>query len=87
MGGPRDRAGRQRTLSLCVVSRIAALLRSHALLVFVLALVGGVAITDLFLVKLGVTMAFIPVMISYTRKNRPRSFDPAAIPADALPGG
>jgi hypothetical protein len=58
-----------------------------ALLVFVLALVGGVAITDLFLVKLGVVGAFIPLMIAYTRKNRPERFDPAAIPAKVLPGG
>jgi hypothetical protein len=58
-----------------------------ALLVFVLALVGGVAITDLFLAKLAVVVAFVPVMIAYTRKNRPRSFEPGAIPADVLPGG
>jgi hypothetical protein len=58
-----------------------------ALLVFVLALVGGVAITDLFLVKLGVIVAFIPVMIAYTRKNRPGSFDPKVLPEKVLPGG
>jgi hypothetical protein len=63
------------------------LLALAALLVFVLALVGGVAITDLFLVKLAVIVAFIPVMISYTRKNRPGSFDPKAIPEKVLPGG
>ena len=63
------------------------LLSLVALLVFVLALVGDVAITDLFLIKLGAVVAFIPVMIMYTRKNWPRSFDPAAIPAEALPGG
>ena len=63
------------------------LLSMVVLLVFVLALVGGVAITDLFLIKLGVVVAFIPVMMMYTRKNWPRSFDPAAIPAEALPGG
>ncbi len=63
----------------------AFLLAMVALLVFVLALVGGIAITDLFLLKLGVTAAFIPVMIAYTRKNRPGSFDPRAIPAQVLP--
>jgi hypothetical protein len=57
------------------------------LLVFVVGLVGGVAISDLFLIKLGVVVALIPVMIAYTRKNRPRQFDPAAIPAEVLPGG
>jgi hypothetical protein len=63
------------------------LLALIALLVFVVALVGGVAITDLFLVKLGVIMAFIPVMIAYTRKNRPGFFHPHAIPDKVLPGG
>ena len=63
------------------------LLALAALLVFVLALVGGVAITDLFLVKLGVIVAFVPVMIAYTRKNRPGSFDPKVLPEKVLPGG
>jgi hypothetical protein len=63
------------------------LLALAALLVFVLALVGGVAITDLFLVKLGVIVALIPVMIAYTRKNRPGSFDPKVLPEKVLPGG
>jgi hypothetical protein len=67
-------------------SEHAFLLAMVALLVFVLALVGGVAITDLFLLKLGVTVAFVPVLIAYTRKNRPSSFDPQAIPAQVLPG-
>jgi hypothetical protein len=57
------------------------------LLVVVLGLVGGVALSNLVLVKLGIIATFIPVMIMYTRKNRPRRFDPAAIPAEALPGG
>ena len=57
------------------------------LLVLVLGLVGGVALSNLVLVKLGIIATFIPVMIMYTRKNWPRRFDPAAIPAEALPGG
>jgi hypothetical protein len=65
----------------------AVLLALFALLVFVLALVGGSAFSDLVLVKLGVIAGFIPVMIAYTRKNRPGRFDPAAIPAQVLPGG
>jgi hypothetical protein len=56
------------------------------LLVMVLGLVGGVAFSDLVLVKLGIIVGFIPLMIMYTRKNWPRRFDPAVIPADALPG-
>jgi hypothetical protein len=65
----------------------AFLLAMFALLVFVLALVGGAAFRDLVLVKLGIIVGFVPVMIMYTRKNWPRRFDPAAIPAEALPGG
>jgi hypothetical protein len=63
------------------------LLAMVALLVSVLALVGGAGLSDLVLVKLGIILGFIPLMIMYTRKNWPRRFDPAAIPADALPGG
>ena len=40
------------------------LLAMVALLVFVLALVGGIAITDLFLLELGVTAGSIQVMIA-----------------------
>ena len=58
-----------------------------SVLVLVLGLVGGVALSNLVLVKLGIIASFIPVMIMYTRKNWPRRFDPAAIPAEALPGG
>jgi hypothetical protein len=31
------------------------------------------------------TVAFIPVLIAYTRKNVPGSFDPRAIPPQLLP--
>ena len=61
------------------------------ILVLVLALVGvitfltGFNFSDLALVKLAVIVAFIPVMILYVRKNKPRRFDPAAVPEDALP--
>ena len=57
------------------------------LIVLVVFLVGGVAFSDLFLVKLGIVLGFIPLMIMYTRKNWPRRFDPAAIPKEAMPGG
>ena len=58
-----------------------------ALLVFVLGLVGGAGLSDLVRVELAIVVGFIPLMIMYTRKNWPRRFDPAAIPAQALPGG
>ncbi len=56
-----------------------------ALLVFVIGMVGGLSLSHLVLVKLGILVTYIPLMILYTRKNWPRSFDPAAIPSDLLP--
>ena len=56
-----------------------------ALLVFVLGTIGGASLSDLVLVKLGILIAYIPLMILYTRKNWPRSFDPAVIPPGILP--
>jgi hypothetical protein len=61
------------------------LLAMVALLVFVLALVGGSGLSDLVLVKLGIVAAMIPLALRYARKNRPRPFQPAAIPQDVLP--
>jgi hypothetical protein len=61
------------------------LLAVTALLVFVLFLVGGQGISELAWLKLAIVISFIPVLIAYTRKNWPRRFEPAAIPADALP--
>ncbi len=45
----------------------------------------GFRISELAMAKLAVIAAFVPVMILYVRKNRPRPFGPAAIPEDALP--
>ena len=50
------------------------------LLVFVLGATYGLSLGALVLVKLGLLVAYIPLMIVYTRKNWPRAFDPAAIP-------
>jgi hypothetical protein len=61
------------------------LLAMVVLLVLVLGVVGGLALSTLVLVKLAVIAAFVPVMISYTRKNWPRRFDPRAIPPELLP--
>lgn len=35
--------------------------------------------------KLAIVLFFIPVLISYTRRARPRTYDPLAIPKDVLP--
>jgi hypothetical protein len=56
-----------------------------ALLVFVIALVGGSGLSELVLLKLAIVAALVPLALRYARKNRPRGFQPAAIPADALP--
>ena len=55
------------------------------LLVFVIGAVGGASLSTLVLVKLGILVTYIPLMILYTRKNWPRSFDPTAIPPDLIP--
>ncbi|MGH6770910.1 MAG: hypothetical protein ACRECO_18030 [Xanthobacteraceae bacterium] len=62
------------------------LLAMIVLLVFVIGLVGGVGLSGLVMVKLGILLFYVPVMILYTRKNWPRRFDPHAIPDDVLPG-
>jgi hypothetical protein len=61
------------------------LLAMVLLLAFVLGLVGGVSLSALVVIKLGIIAVFVPIMISYARKNRPRGFNPAVIPEDVLP--
>jgi hypothetical protein len=53
--------------------------------VWLLALVGGSAISDVTWTKLFVVIAMIPLALAYARKNRPRRFLPEAIPDDVLP--
>lgn len=57
------------------------------LLVFVLGAVGGFSLSHLVMVKLGILVTYIPLMILYTRKNWPRSFDPRVVPDELLPDG
>jgi hypothetical protein len=49
--------------------------------------VGGLSLSELVLIKLGILATYIPLMILYTRKNWPRRFDPTAIPNELLPDG
>jgi hypothetical protein len=67
------------------VAEHAFLLAMVALLIFVIALVGGVGLSELVMVKLGILLFYVPVMILYTRKNWPRGFDPHNVPKDVLP--
>lgn len=55
------------------------------LLVLVIGMVGGASLSTLVMVKLSILITYIPLMILYTRKNWPRSFDPSAIPDELLP--
>jgi len=43
-----------------------------AILVWVLALVGGSDLSDATWLKLGIVIAFVPLALRYARKNRPR---------------
>jgi hypothetical protein len=53
--------------------------------VWVLALVGGSGLNEITWVKLALVAGFIPLALRYARKNRPRRFEPGAIPPDVLP--
>jgi hypothetical protein len=78
----RFRAGKR---PLVYWAELIFLLLMAALLVFVLALVGGSGLSDLVLVKLAIVLALLPLLWRYARKNRPRRFQPAEIPPDVLP--
>ena len=55
------------------------------LLGVVLWLTAAVSLHGLVVVKLIIIAAMLPTAYLYVRKNRPRRFDPAAIPDDLLP--
>ena len=61
------------------------LLAMSTLAVFVVAAVGGSAISELVWLKIAIVAGMIPLALIYARKNRPRHFDPTTIPADVLP--
>jgi hypothetical protein len=78
----RFRAGRS---ALLYVAEHAFLLAALLALALVIALVGGFSPSGIVATKLAVIAFYIPVAIRYARRNWPRSFSPAAIPADVLP--
>ena len=53
--------------------------------IWVIAMVGGSALSEVTWGKLCVVLGLIPLAFNYARKNRPRRFEPGAIPADVLP--
>jgi hypothetical protein len=56
-----------------------------ALLIFVLIAIGTSSLSDSSWSKLWMILGSIPLLIAYTRKNRPRPFKPDAIPQDVMP--
>jgi hypothetical protein len=78
----RFRAGRR---PLVYVVEHAFLLTALLALALVIALVGGFSPSGIVATKLMVIAFYIPVAISFARRNWPRSFSPAAIPEVVLP--
>jgi hypothetical protein len=61
------------------------LLAMFALLVIVLAAIGGSHMSESSWTKLMLILGAIPLLIAYTRANYPRSFKPDAVPEAVLP--
>ena len=53
--------------------------------IWVIAMVGGSALSEVTWAKLFVVIGLIPLAFAYARKNRPRRFEPGEIPDDVLP--
>lgn len=64
----------------------ALLVLMAAIVVWVLALVGGSELSEVTWLKLGIVIAFVPLALRYAHKNRPRRLAPDAIPLEVLPG-
>jgi len=61
------------------------LLAMAILAIWVIALVGGSALSEVTWAKILIVLGLIPLAFNYARKNRPRRFTPDAIPPDLLP--
>jgi hypothetical protein len=66
------------------LGNLTAMIAGLALLALV-ALTLGVPFTGIVVMKLIVIAALLPLALAWFKKNRPRPFDPANIPADILP--
>jgi hypothetical protein len=67
------------------VASLAFLFAMFLLLAIVLWVTETVSLSGLVTVKLIIIAAMLPTLYLYVRKNRPRPFEPAAIPGDLLP--
>lgn len=67
------------------VLNIGLLILSVAALFWILVLTGGEGWSDVTTWKAGVVLAMIPLVVVWIRVNRPRRYDPHAIPEDLLP--
>ena len=61
------------------------LLAMAVVAIWVIAMVGGSALSEVTWGKIFVVLGLIPLAFNYARKNRPRRFEPAGIPDDVLP--
>lgn len=61
------------------------LLAMAILAIWVIAQVGGSALSEVTWAKIFVVLGLIPLAFNYARKNRPRRFEAGAIPDDVLP--
>ena len=59
---------------------------SLVLLLVVLIATGLLFVPWIAVAKLLVLLFSVPLILKYARRNRPRSYDPAAVPDDMLPG-
>jgi len=67
------------------VSGIMAMTVTLLVLSYLLLVTGGTAISWIVVAKLAILLVMVPFAISYIRKNRPRPFDPQAVPETLLP--
>lgn len=58
-----------------------------ALLATVLWLVERIEFHTFVVIKIVLVLCFIPVLVQYAKKNRPRTYDPRAVPEMILPRG
>lgn len=56
-----------------------------AMIAFAFVLLFSFGLVWIAVVKLAIVLFFVPTLIRYVRRSRPETYDPRAVPADALP--
>lgn len=67
------------------VANIVALALGAAALTWILILTGGEGWSDITITKAFLVLGLIPLGIAWVRANRPRRFDPRALPVEVIP--